>query len=95
MASAAKQNGVIITISSGFRTLVLAKAGTSNYGKSTALDLNTIYSKQTGSKHDCNGSKVYQWLYNNANKYVFTRTVQSEPWHGEFRGIGVSRASFA
>ncbi|CAF1091936.1 unnamed protein product [Adineta steineri] len=114
MASAAKQDGVIITISSGFRTLVrqqyfwncyqtqscnngnlAAKPGTSNHGKGIALDLNTNCGKQTGSKPDCNGSKVYQWLYNNADKYGFTRTVQSEPWHWEFRGIGVSRASFA
>ncbi|CAF0891240.1 unnamed protein product [Adineta steineri] len=98
MASTAKQNGVIltITVSSGFHTLVrqqyfwncyqtqsynngnlTAKAATSNHGKDIALGLNTNYNKQTGSKPDCNGSKVYQWLYNNANKYGFTRTVPS------------------
>ncbi|CAF0734460.1 unnamed protein product [Didymodactylos carnosus] len=72
-----------------------AKPGSSNHGKGIALDLNTDCGKQTGSKPSCDGSAVYQWLYNNGHKYGFTRTVQSEPWHWEFRGIGVQPASFS
>merc|ERR1711939_1273869 len=70
------------------------KPGSSNHGKGIALDLNTDCGKQTGAKPSCGGSAVYQWLYNNAHKYGFIRTVQSEPWHWEFRGIGAERSSF-
>ncbi|CAF1197208.1 unnamed protein product [Adineta ricciae] len=72
-----------------------ARPGTSNHGKGIALDLNTDCGKQAGAKPNCGGSAVYQWLYNNAHNYGFTRTVQSEPWHWEFRGVGVARASFS
>jgi len=114
MAVAAKQAGVSIKISSGFRTIarqeyfwncyqtkscnngnLAARPGTSNHGKGIALDLNTDCGGQTGAKPSCGGSAVYQWLYNNAHTFGFTRTVQSEPWHWEFRGIGVARASFS
>ena len=114
MASAAKEGGVSIKISSGFRTIarqeyfwncyqtkqcnngnLAAQPGSSNHGKGIALDLNTDCGKQTGEKPSCGGSKVYQWLYNNAHTYGFTRTVKTEPWHWEFRGVGVERASFS
>jgi hypothetical protein len=114
MATAAKQAGVSIKISSGFRTIarqnyfwdcyqtkkcnngnLAAKPGTSNHGKGIALDLNTDCGGQTGAKPSCGGSKVYQWLYNNAHNYGFVRTVQTEPWHWEFRGVGVERSSFS
>jgi len=114
MASTAKEAGVTIKISSGFRTIarqeyfwncyqtktcnngnLAARPGSSNHGKGIALDLNTDCGKQAGATPNCGGSKVYQWLYNNAHKYGFTRTVQSEPWHWEFRGVGVARASFS
>jgi hypothetical protein len=72
-----------------------ARPGTSNHGKGLALDLNTDCGGQTGAKPSCGGSAVYQWLYNNAHKYGFIRTVQTEPWHWEFRGIGSERASFS
>jgi hypothetical protein len=72
-----------------------AKPGTSNHGKGIALDLNTDCGGQTGAKPNCGGSAVYQWLYNNAHKYGFIRTVQTEPWHWEFRGIGSERSSFS
>ncbi|CAF1337470.1 unnamed protein product [Didymodactylos carnosus] len=71
-----------------------AKPGTSNHGKGIALDLNTDCGSQTGAKPNCGGSKVYQWLKSNAHKYGFTRTVQSEPWHWEYRGAGVAIASY-
>ncbi|CAF0857974.1 unnamed protein product [Didymodactylos carnosus] len=72
-----------------------ARPGTSNHGKGQALDLNTNCGKQTGARPACGGSKVYQWLYKNGHKYGFTRTVKSEPWHWEFKGVGVGRASFS
>ncbi len=71
-----------------------AKPGTSNHGRGTALDLNTNCGKQTKAKPDCGGSKVYQWLKNNADKYGFKRTVQSEPWHWEYFGTGAYPSSF-
>jgi len=72
-----------------------AQPGTSNHGKGIALDLNTDCGSQTGEKPSCGGSKVYQWLYNNAHTYGFIRTVKTEPWHWEFRGVGSQRASFS
>jgi len=114
MHTAASQDGVLIKIASGFRTIqrqeyfyscyinkncnngnLAAKPGTSNHGKGIALDLNTDCGSQTGPKPNCGSSKVYQWLLKNANKYGFTRTVQSEPWHWEYRGVGVAVASFS
>jgi hypothetical protein len=71
-----------------------ARPGRSNHGRGVALDLNTGCSKQTGSKSNCGGSKVYQWLKNNAHNYGFKRTVQSEPWHWEYVGAGASPASY-
>ncbi|CAF2445286.1 unnamed protein product [Rotaria sp. Silwood2] len=72
-----------------------ARPGTSNHGKGIALDLNTNCGKQTRARPNCGGSRVYQWLYKNAHKFGFTRTVKSEPWHWGFRGAGVGRASFS
>jgi hypothetical protein len=114
MATAAKQAGVAIKISSGFRTIarqnyfwncyqtkkcnngnLAATPGTSNHGKGIAVDLNTDCGGQTGEKPSCGGSAVYQWLYNNAHKYGFIRTVKTEPWHWEFRGVGSARSSFS
>lgn len=115
MATAAKQAGVSIKVSSGFRTIarqnyfwncyqtkscnngnLAARPGTSNHGRGIALDLNTNCGKQTtATATGCASSAVYQWLYKNAHTYGFIRTVQSEPWHWEFRGVGSARASFS
>ena len=114
MASAAKQAGATILVTSGFRTIarqqyfwncyqtkqcnngnLAAQPGTSNHGRGIALDLNTNCGSQTGAKPNCGGSKVYQWLLKNGHKYGFTRTVQSEPWHWEYRGAGATPASFS
>jgi LAS superfamily LD-carboxypeptidase LdcB len=72
-----------------------AVPGRSNHGRGIALDLNTNCGGQTGPKPNCGGSPVYQWLYNNAHNYGFTRTVQSEPWHWEYVGAGATRSSFS
>jgi len=73
---------------------LVAKPSTSNHGRGIALDLNTYCGKQTRAKPDCVGSKLYRWLKNNADKYGFKRTVQSEPWHWEYVGTGASPSSF-
>lgn len=73
-----------------------AVPGTSPHGVGVALDLNTNCGRQYGNRPNCGGSRVYQWLYNNAHKYGFKRTVQSEPWHWEYKGPGpVQRAWFS
>ncbi|CAF1285338.1 unnamed protein product [Rotaria sordida] len=72
-----------------------APPGTSNHGRGIALDLNTDCGSQSGSRPSCGGSAVYQWLYNNAHNYGFTRTVQSEPWHWEYVGAGATLAEFS
>ena len=72
-----------------------ARPGTSNHGRGIALDLNTNCGRQTGSKPNCGGSVVYQWLKNNGHKYGFKRTVRSEPWHWEYVGAGATPASFS
>lgn len=71
-----------------------ARPGTSNHGRGIALDLNTNCGKQTGAQPNCHASKVYQWLKNNAHKYGFKRTVQSEPWHWEYVGTNAHPSSF-
>lgn len=53
---------------------VTARPGYSNHHDGTAYDFNV-----TG-KPD-----VYKWLFNNADKFGFIRTVRSERWHWEYR----------
>ncbi|CAF3393729.1 unnamed protein product, partial [Rotaria socialis] len=72
-----------------------ARPGTSNHGRGVALDLNTNCGSQNDAEPSCGGSSVYQWLKNNEHQYGFKRTVQSEQWHWEFRGVGVCRTSFS
>ncbi|CAF4508104.1 unnamed protein product [Rotaria socialis] len=72
-----------------------ARPGTSNHGRGVALDLNTNCGSQNDAEPNCGGSSVYQWLKNNGHQYGFKRTVQSEQWHWEFRGVGVCRTSFS
>ncbi|CAF1350406.1 unnamed protein product [Adineta steineri] len=76
-----------------------AVPGTSNHGIGLALDISTNCGSQKGATAPAacttHSNGVYQWLYTNAHKFGFTRTVKSEPWHWEFRGIGVERASFS
>jgi len=63
-----------------------AVPGSSNHGTGIAVDLNTNCGGQTsGAKTPsaCKSSKVYMWLYNNAQKFGFIRAVNKEPWHWE------------
>jgi hypothetical protein len=70
-----------------------ARPGSSNHGRGIALDLNTNCGKQSGSRPNCGGSRVYQFLANKGQSFGFVRTVQSEPWHWEFRS-GSPKASY-
>jgi len=65
-----------------------AYPGSSNHGRGRALDLNTNCGRQSGSRppYGCTVNAVYKWLYNNAAKFGWKRTVQSEPWHWEYSG---------
>ncbi len=62
---------------------------TSNHGLGIALDLNTNCGKQNSKSNEptskCLSSPVYKWLRTNAINYGFIRTVESEPWHWEYR----------
>lgn len=91
MADAAANDGVELELTSGFRTnerqaelyaeylhdagALAAKPGYSNHQSGRALDINVW------------NWTVYEWLDAHAATYGFKRTVPSEPWHWEFRGI--------
>jgi len=88
MVAAAKQDGVNITITSGFRTRaeqeklyaaykngtgnLAAKPGTSNHESGDALDLGP--------------PSAYSWLKQNAGRFGFKNTVAGEPWHWSLTG---------
>ena len=97
MQSAAKQAGVNLVLSSGFRTMeeqerlyamyqagtgnLAAKPGYSNHQNGTAVDI---------AVHDSFNSPEYLWLALNARTYGFVNTgknfSQPEPWHWEYLG---------
>lgn len=88
MVAAAKQDGVNITITSGFRSRaeqerlyaaykngtgnLAAKPGTSNHESGDALDLGP--------------PSAYGWLKQNAGRFGFKNTVAGEPWHYSLTG---------
>ncbi|CAF1658153.1 unnamed protein product, partial [Rotaria magnacalcarata] len=105
MASAAKQAGVKITVTSGFRTVARQEYFWNCY-QTKACNNGNLAARPGTSKHgrdvaldlntDCGSqSGVHQWLKNNGHKYGFKHTVKSEPWYWEFGGVGVRRASFS
>lgn len=91
MFQEARADGVTLEINSAFRTYeqqkkeyaaylsgtgsLAAKPGLSNHQSGIALDI------QSGGWT----GKVYLWLKENASAFHFKRTVDSEPWHWEFR----------
>jgi len=93
LMEAAKKNNLTISITSGFRTFgkqerlyegwrngeagfnLAAKPGRSNHQNGIAFDLNTI---------GFDGTKLYDWLKNNAPRFGFIRTVNKEHWHWEY-----------
>jgi hypothetical protein len=88
MVAAAKQDGVNITITSGFRSRaeqerlyaaykngtgnLAAKPGTSNHESGDALDLGP--------------PSAYGWLKQNAGRFGFKNRVAGEPWHYSLTG---------
>jgi hypothetical protein len=95
MAEAALDDGVELELTSGFRTHqrqtelyeeylhesgpLAAKPGYSNHQSGHAVDINVW------------DWTVFEWLDANAAKYGFKRTVPSEPWHWEYRGLRTAR----
>ncbi len=91
MHAAAAKEGVELKVNSSFRSMeaqerlyamyqagtgnLAAKPGYSNHQGGIAVDINT-----GGTT-----TKVYAWLDKNAARFGFKRTVESEPWHWEFR----------
>lgn len=89
MVAAAKQDGVNLTISSGFRSRaeqerlyaaykngtgnLAAKPGTSNHESGEAIDFG-------------GGQAAYDWLRKNAARFGFYNKIASEPWHYSLTG---------
>jgi hypothetical protein len=87
MADAARRAGIVLQVSSGFRTEaeqaelfrlyrlgagpLASRPGTSNHESGHALDIET------------RELKVRLWLRRNAERFGFERTVPSERWHWE------------
>ena len=96
MSDAAKRDGVILSPNSAFRTMeeqtrlynmylsgkgnLAAKPGYSNHQGGRSLDLNT------GTGVTGYLSKVYRWLWSNAEKFGFKNDVKGEPWHWTYYG---------
>ncbi|MBV9956972.1 MAG: M15 family metallopeptidase [Acidobacteria bacterium] len=92
LAAAAKADGIVLSIESGFRTYdqqkflfdhqhdpgfnTAAAPGTSNHQHGQAFDLNS---------GGFSGDPIYDWLKENAPALGFIRTVSKEHWHWEFR----------
>lgn len=91
MQGAAQKAGVSLVVNSGFRTMeeqrvlhqkylsgtgnLAATPGYSNHQGGIAVDI------ATGGT----STPIYTWLVTNAARYGFKRTVESEPWHWEYR----------
>jgi LAS superfamily LD-carboxypeptidase LdcB len=66
-----------------------ARPGYSLHQSGRAVDIRTGLSVSDFAKGK--RSKVYSWLEKNAARFGFARTVPSEPWHWEDRGLQESR----
>jgi LAS superfamily LD-carboxypeptidase LdcB len=71
----AEQQALYDEYTSGARTDVVAKPGWSNHQGGIAVDVATNRGK----------SASYAWLLEHARSFGFYATVQSEPWHWEYR----------
>lgn len=91
MSTEARAEGVSLRVTSGYRSRreqrwlydryrkglgpKAARPGRSNHQRGLALDL--VVGDVT--------TPTYDWLASNACRFGFRRTVQSEPWHWEYR----------
>ena len=101
MVVAALDDGVELTINSGFRTYAEQKYLYDNWRKGVAGF--NLAAKPGRSNHQ-NGSALdipvgggpglpaYDWLASNATSYGFIRTVKSEYWHWEYRPKDAEKA---
>ncbi len=62
-----------------------AKPGWSNHQSGIAVDIRVHLTVVMLAENKT--SKEYRWLKANAARFGFKRTVKSEPWHWESRGI--------
>lgn len=92
MLEAAKQDGIDLRVTSGFRTMK-EQADLFNINKTTTTILASkpgYSTHQTGIAVDFNvfekQGKVYEWLVKNAYRFGFIRTIPSERWHWEYWG---------
>ena len=96
MKEAAQSDGVVLNISSGFRTYAEQEYFYNCYTQCNCNQCNLAarpgYSNhQSGHALDLNTSQagVFDWLNQNASRFGFSRTVPSEPWHWEWWGGGL------
>lgn len=72
----------LITASPSQFSPATGKPGYSNHQDGGAYDFRV---KDNPDTKDIDESLAYKWLVDNAIKYGFIRTVESERWHWEFR----------
>ena len=93
LVAAAAQDGVLVTLNSGFRSYPEQKL--LHDGFSRGLPGFNTAAKPGFSKHQNgiafdisvpggDGNPTYEWLKRNATAFGFVRTVSKEPWHWEF-----------
>lgn len=99
MVEAARRDGVIISVTSAFRTMaeqqrlydcyITKKCNNGNLaakpGYSTHQSGRSV-DLNTGSGLTARLGTVYRWLAANAGKYGFKNDVASEPWHWTYYG---------
>lgn len=101
MHAAAAQEGVTLTINSGFRSYpeqkalydlykagrgnLAARPGTSNHQSGIAIDISVQMGRGNPSSNVTTWTAPYRWLVRRGRDFGFMRTVESEAWHWEYR----------
>ena len=95
MISAAKNDGVELKVTSGFRTMQEQSELFKVRNTARPTSKPGFGSHQTGIAVDFNvyadSGRVYEWLVKNAYVYGFIRTVPNERWHWEYWGDWVDQ----
>ena len=93
MIDAAKANGVVLKVGSGFRTMaqqeaIVADKGLASQGGLAAAPGYSNHQNGIAIDFDVvrNNGKPFEWLAMNAWKYGFIRGVTKERWHWEYWG---------